>query len=233
MKKEVKYLCVSKFALLNIIILLLNSGFIWAQTSENKLIETSETELWQGISVKKKITKKWSVGLEENIRLSDSGRRFETGLLETMLQYKLLKNIKLKAAYRYSFKPVTTANRQRLSVSASGKWKVNKRWKWSHRVKYQYAFVRNRQESSKVLRYKTELTYNIRKSKWNPFFSAECFYRFSYKENLFDAYRLAIGADYKWHKRQTFNIAYMQEKELNENLPKRYHIFYLAYSFDI
>jgi len=93
--------------------------------------------------------------------------------------------------------------------------------------------VRNREESSKVLRYKSELTYNIRKSKSNPFASAECFYDFHYKGNQFDGYRLALGADYKWHKKQTLSLIYMYESELNQNLPESSNIFYIGYEFDL
>lgn len=229
MKKQLYFFikCVFLYAII------LNGCFVIAQTNENKL-RWNETELWQGIAVNKRLTKKWSVGLEENIRLGNSGRQFETGLLETTLSYKLLKKLKLDVAYRYSFRPITTPNTQRISLSASGKCKLNKRWQWSHRVKYQYDFVANRQETDKQMRYKTKLTYNIRKSKLNPFLSAEGFYRFCFDEgNQFDRYRLALGADYKCRKKQDVSFGYIYESSLNENVNEFNNVFYIVYSFDL
>ena len=225
-----KFICNTKF--IPLFVMLLISQMVLAQTSENKNSIQSEAEFWYGISVEKKINKKWNIGLEENLRLNESGRQFGTLLFETHLSYKLSKKLRLKAAYRYSFKKASSSNVQRLSIAANRKWKINKRWRLSHRLKYQYDFTPNRQETRKLLRYKSEVTYNIRKSKWNPFFSAECFYRFYYKGNHFERYRLAIGGDYKWHKRQAFSFAYMQERDLNENVREITNILNVAYSFD-
>lgn len=211
-------------------------------TSKNYAQTDSDWASWNTIGVEYKLNKKWSFGLEEQVRLKENISVVDNYFTQLSADYKLFKGFKLGAGVRYIRDNDNQGNIQgyenhfRFQIDAMYKHEIND-FKIGYRLRYQ-----NKNElgvsydegdyANQNIRFKTSLEYNIKNWKLDPKFSAEIFNRFQEgKENGFNKYRLTLGTDYKVKNFGKLGVFYRFEKELNVDFPETKNIIGLNYTY--
>lgn len=226
--------------------------------------------LWVSADVEKKITKKWSVEAEGELRMKDNVSTVDRFSIGISTSYKLNKWLKADAGYDYLH------SREEGGVTESGKYYNSTYWYPRHRVHasltesfkagrfrisvrerwvYTYTpeFNRNRLdmrttsstygqvlsktlegECENVLRLKLNVEYNIRKSSFTPFVSAEAYLPFT---NVcfgqVTKMRYSVGTEYKLSKKQQLKVYYLFQDKTHKGYenPVDMHVFGAGYSY--
>ena len=69
--------------------------------------------------------------------------------------------------------------------------------------------------------------------KYEPFVSTEIYYLLDNSGKYFNRIRYKIGTDYELNKRNTINLFYMIQQELNSKNPVRAFILGLGYRYTL
>ena len=180
--------------------------------------------LWMTASVDKKITKRWSVGFDEELRLFDNISRVNLFFSNIGVNYRI-KSFKFSLVYRLVNKNQDDqyySKRHRLYVDAAYKYKLNL-WTFNYRLRAQ-GQVRDYYSSDdgkyieSYLRHKFEIDYDF--NKFTPYVAAE--FRFqlnnpSFKEanDLWNRMRFYLGCNYEFNKVHSMGIYYMVQHDFN------------------
>lgn len=220
-----------------ILVVLLISAITYAQD------DTSDLASWNTIGIEYKLNKKWSFGLEEQLRLKNNISEIDEYFTELISSYKISKDFKLGFGLRYIRQNDTEGNIQgyenhfRFHLDATYKHKID-RITLSYRLRYQ-----NKNElgisydegdyANQNLRLKTAIKYNIDNWPLDPKFSAEIFNRFQEdgEKNGFTKYRLTLGTDYKIKNFGKLGLFYRYQKEINIDIPETLNIIGLKYTY--
>lgn len=204
--------------------------------------DTSDWASWNTIGLKYKLNKKWSFGLEEQLRLKEDISVIDEFFTQMTASYKILKNFKLGAGVRYIRENDNQGNIQgyenhfRFNLDAIYKHKLD-RFSLGYRLRYQ-----NKNElgvssdegdyANQNIRLKTSIKYNVKNWSLDPKFSAEIFNRFQEgKDNGFNKYRVTLGTDYEIKNFGEIGLFYRFEKELNVDVPEKTNIIGLKYTY--
>ena len=211
-------------------------------TSKNYAQTDSDWASWNTIGVEYKLNKKWSFGLEEQLRLKENISVVDNYFTQLSADYKLFKGFKLGAGVRYIRDNDNQGNIQgyenhfRFHIDAMYKHEIND-FKIGYRLRYQ-----NKNElgvsydegdyANQNIRFKTSLEYNFKNWKLDPKFSAEIFNKFQEgDDNGFNKYRLTLGTDYKIKGFGKLGVFYRFEKDLNVDFPDTTNILGLKYTY--
>jgi hypothetical protein len=213
-------------------------------TSKNYAQTDSDWASWNTIGVEYKLNKKWSFGLEEQLRLKENISVVDNYFTQLSADYKLFKGFKLGAGVRYIRDNDNQGNIQgyenhfRFQIDAMYKHEIND-FKIGYRLRYQ-----NKNElgvssdegdyANQNIRFKTSLEYNIKHWKLDPKFSAEIFNKFQEgEENGANKFRLTLGTDYKIENFGKIGVFYRYQKELNVDFPEETNVVGLKYIYTI
>jgi long-subunit fatty acid transport protein len=141
--------------------------------------------------------------------------------------YKLTKQFKIGADYRYSVRD--GANTNRYGASITFKEGFND-LDVSLRTRLLYSVVADAAEGT-AWRNKLGLDYKINK-EFSAGASGELFYAISNEIDQFDNYRLQGGLTYSPNKHHSFDVAYVYDHEFNVNNPHTMHILSIGYVYD-
>jgi len=214
---------------------------------------------WLGVSAEKKLSKKWSVGLETEYRLRNSLKTTDRWSVGVGADYKILKQLKVSANYKFlmlnnresintskgKWTPSYWGPRHRVDVSLTGNIDVG-RFNFSLRERWQYTYrpeTKSRTydagsqdwdavkgKGKNVLRSRAQVEYNIPRCKVDPFASAECFL----DDSGFYKGRYMVGAEWKITKQHSLDFSYIyQSIKDNEDFDSDpdMHIVSVAYKF--
>ncbi|PCJ96084.1 MAG: hypothetical protein COA50_07845 [Flavobacteriaceae bacterium] len=221
-----------------ILVVLLSVSWIFAQ--EGGLEEVKDLEAWSTIGLEYKLNKKWSFGLEEQLRLKTDVSEIDKYFTQFEAKYKAFDNLEFGGGVRYLRENDTKGNIQgyenhfRFQLDMSYKHKIND-FSLKYRLRYQ-----NKNElgistsdadyAKQHIRFKTSIGYNIKEWKLDPKFSAELFNHFEEGEdNGLNKYRLTLGTDYKIKKVGKIGFFYRMEKELRVDIPRTTNIIGLKF----
>ncbi|MCK4663352.1 MAG: DUF2490 domain-containing protein [Bacteroidales bacterium] len=216
-----------------IIIFFINLSCIYSQVND--------FESWSCIEIKKKITKKIEFIFEEELRLNDNSTKIKKIYSDIGLSYSFNKHIKLVGYYRFIKKRKYDSyysNRHRLYADIFLKNKFN-RLTIAYRTRYQAKYVDIYSSEDgfiprKYNRNKLSLKYDIKKNPISPYCSFEAYYQLNNPEgNEFDKIRYTCGIDYKFNKRNSLDIYYRLQKQININNPVNSYILGLKYCYSI
>ncbi|GAA3650572.1 DUF2490 domain-containing protein [Flavivirga jejuensis] len=217
-------------------------GIFFTNASYSQTDDTNDLASWNTIAIKYKLNKKWSFGLEEQLRLKSNVSEIDNYFTQLNAEYEIFNNFELGGGLRYVRKNDNQGNVQgyenhfRFNIDASYKHKIND-FSLKYRLRYQ-----NKNElgvsnsegdyANQHIRFKTAVGYNIKKWKLDPKFSAELFHHFEEGEDSeFDKYRLTLGTSYEFKKNGKIDVFYRIEKELNETTPETTNIIGLKYTY--
>jgi hypothetical protein len=200
--------------------------------------------MWNTISIEKEITKKFSLILDEEIRLRDNFSQLNLLYTNFGASYKIIKGLKVALIYRliekYEGTNYTFSFRNRLMLDISYRYKIQD-FSISYRSRLQYE-VRNYYSSDKgklpekFWRNKFEVKYDI--NKFTPYVGVELRYQMNDPRNqLADGgwhrARYFIGVDYDINKRNSVGIYYLIQREYYVVDPMDLYILGLQYSLTL
>jgi hypothetical protein len=200
--------------------------------------QVNDAGLWVGVNVEKKITKKLTAALSEELRFNENVSELGTAFTEAGVEYKLVKNLTVGVAYRFIQKRQLDdfySLRHRGIASLTYKLKA-KRIEISIREKYQAQYTDvNSSDDGKVpdvyLRNKLTIKYDSQK-KYTPFVASELFYQLNNPDgNEFDNVRYTAGFEYKFNKLNSADLFYLLNREFNVNNPLTEYIIGISYTY--
>jgi hypothetical protein len=171
---------------------------------------TAQTEgaTWSSIRVQKKLSKKFKVFMEPQLRWTDS--ELEQRLLETGVDYEPIKYFSTTIIHRYSIETTNNGrvNEHRFALDLNGNIKLNN-WKPEARIRYTNLQDFNADGGVNFLRYKVGVGYDLKRIRTNPEISAEAFQELV--GNSIKKMRYTIGASHDFNKTISSGIAYKRE----------------------
>lgn len=209
-----------------LIVLLLIWGFNgWAQESIDR-----DNELWTGISLRYKLSKKMQFGLDQQVRISENISIVRSTFFEFGARYRFNKHFSLKGQYRYTFRN-ESRNVNRFSLDANFKWKWKKvDLKFDYRTRVQHAMVVHTGEPNTYLRNRLQLSYYGFK-RIEPNISYENFFKFI-DHNEFRGNRYLLGLDIKLNKELDLSLNYGIDQEINTKNPSAKNIYIAVLKYD-
>lgn len=179
---------------------------------------------WATLSLDKKINKKITVNLDEELRLFDNWQQVNLFFTNISVDYRTSKHFKFSLAYRFINKNQLEyySQRHRLYVDASYRQKWNN-FNFIYRLRLQ-GQVRDLNSSEKgnniesFMRHKFDLQYSYK--KFTPYLSAEFRYQFTNPffpegNDEWDRGRYYIGCDYDFNKKNAINLYFMLQHDYN------------------
>lgn len=199
-------------------------------------------ESWSSLTLEYKPDKKWTFGLEGELRLKNDASDVDQYFTQFSIDYKLFPGFELGGGLRYIRNNDLQGKIQgyekhfRFHLDLSYRHRTGA-FSFRHRLRYQ-----NRNElgvsasagdiANKHIRFKTTLTYKIKNWKLDPVFSAEIFRHVAEEgESAFDKYRLTIGTAYRTRKLGKIGLFYRMEHTLNAILPITTNILMVKYTY--
>lgn len=207
---------------------------------EGTTIVTSDLETWSKVGLKFKVHKKFTIQLDQGLRLNNNSTIADQYFTDLGFKYKATKNLKFGVGLRYIGDRGGNDlfdNDFRINLDAIFKHKV-KSFDFQYRLRYQN---KNEMGLSTVdgdyyknyFRIKAGLKYNIKNWKFDPVFSTELYRDMTKVTGGFDNLRLTLGTSYKMNKFGTLGMYYRVEQELAVSYPKTTYIVGLNYVFTI
>jgi len=203
--------------------------FLFLSFISSKLFsQTTDFQTWNSASVEKSLSKKWSVSLENELRLQDNSTRLRTDYIDLQTKYKWTKRFDVSGAYRFIIKPDEID--QRIYADFAYEQPLDK-WSIDGRIRVQHQFNPTSQDED-YLRPQVTVHFKLSK-KWEPFLEEEFFYRIFYnKGNEFDESRTSAGTKYKFNKHNSLKAFYLYEYQFNVNDPLRANVMGVSYQYD-
>lgn len=195
---------------------------------------------WISATVLFDLPKKFNVSITEESRLRNlSGILLNQTHTELEVQYKGLKNIDLACIYRFAQKREDNQyfySRHRFNTEASYENDI-KRFGFSYRLRYQYQTKQFKEDAfdeipDHHIRNRVKFTYNIRRTKLEPYIFTELFNPLNrYEEQFFDEYRIGGGIRFPLNKKNRLNLGLFYNYEI-DNSPTSAWIFTLGYRWE-
>ncbi|MBP9637176.1 MAG: DUF2490 domain-containing protein [Bacteroidaceae bacterium] len=214
------------------------------------------------LELEKEITKKFDISFEEEWRTRNDFQTTDRWMTTIGADYKLNEMLKFGADYSLinynspnaKFAQWEVRHRWSAYLTASaevGRVKISLREKYQQTIRMGVPSVSNdstyntetckwdsnpkeRSNPKKVLRSRLELSYNIRKCKFEPFASVEVTNALNDpEEDGISRIRYTIGTEYKLNKQSSINVFYRfnDERELGDSSDREIDSHYLGVGF--
>jgi len=201
--------------------------------------QVNDAGLWTGINLEKKISKRFSVTLSEELRMNENISEAGSFLTDVGLNYKVNKYIRISGSYRFT-------NKRQLDDSYSERHRyyfdLNLRTKYSFftfnlrsRYQSQYKDI-NSSAGGKIpdhyLRNKLSIKYELNKKI--DFFISNEFYTplRTYDKLLYDNIRYNFGVEYTFNKMHSIDLSYLIQREYNVKNPETDYVICIGYNFN-
>jgi len=225
-----------KIIRLSLIFLLLNlSSNVWAQYNDAALWTSLEAET----TFKKNLKFRGEIGY----RLNDNYQKTDKYYVETGIQYKFNKFLRLSTEYRFIQKNIREDNfyatRHRFTSEIKSGYKfAGMRFNWTG--KYQFKIFDEAEhnwgntKTISHIRNKFQLKYKIKGKTLYPYVYYEFFIPLNvmnlYQYSL-ESHRIAGGLEYQFNKKNSIKLYFLYEKELHEIEDINSFISGIGYSF--
>ena len=203
------------------------------------LAQINDFELWSGVQLRKNITKKLRVSFEEEIRFNENISDIKKFYSEIGLSYRLNKHIRFAARYRFTENKTILSyysTRHRIMADISLRYKISRLF-IAFRSRYQIKYIDIYSSETGFVprnhsRNKLSLKYNIRKNPVSPFTSGELYYQLNNPEgNQLDKLRYTAGFEYNINKKNSFDIYFRIQQQINVNNPVKSYIIGVKYFY--
>ncbi len=226
-----------KALFISLLLTVINTNVVFAQYSDL----TGKYSFGANIE----LGKKWEFELSNEFRLNSNSTRLDKNITDLSVQYKSSKILSYELGLRYLLNK-TEFNLWENKVRLNFDFNIKKNFgrfsilsKTRAQVFLNYEGLEDRAKSDDALfREKLSFQYNLKNSKFTPFFSGEIFIEdikdvrkspaFSFKSN---AIRFEVGTKYKINKHNILSGYLGYENELNQVINQRVSIIGLNYKY--
>ncbi|MBQ8705967.1 MAG: DUF2490 domain-containing protein [Paludibacteraceae bacterium] len=223
------------------IILAVFLTFLFATLS--KAQTTHDFGIWYSAGMEKKISADWNVGIGTELRTKHRREYIDRWKLDIHSMYRILRHLKLGAAYEFHLKNQTTGSgtvsvpHHRFMADAVPAMSVNGWLHLSLRERYQYTYRMAKDDidarHKHHLRSRMKAVIATARSKWKPFASAEVFNNMRERFTI-DEIRLTAGTGYRFSPHHSVNIGYMLNlKRSTDSLDKMLHALTTEYIYNL
>ncbi len=196
--------------------------------------QINDAELWTGISISKKITKKISANLEEQVRINNNISSVKSVFTDLGVSCRLNKSLKISGNYRF-------INRGR----NNGVYWISHRFyadlRYTYKAKPLIFIYRNRfytevgQEENGFIREnnernKLEIKIDLDR-RFMPFIASELYY--FVEKAVFNKIRYTVGIDYNLKNRNELSLFYRIQREMNVTNPDYSYIIGVRFSHNL
>lgn len=208
----------------------------------NTTAQVSDFQSWLSVGVKTDISKKFSAGIEAQLRMRDNSTRPNSVLLDPGISFKVNKYLKFAVGYRFSARfsadnVNTTAHRY--NIDAEGRKKFGK-LTVKLRTRFQKGFTditynENRRPYSypAYSRNKLAVEYEISK-RFSPYTEFELFIPLNDpRQRNADRYRATIGSSFDLKNRNAIDCFFRVQHELNTANAETDFIIGIGYNYDL
>lgn len=210
--------------------------------------DLTDVELWTGVGLKYDFHKRFSFELEEQFRLKDDLSTFSQLFTEATLTYdpgkaEWLKPLEFSLGGRHITKNDTKGNKQGIEYFYRYNLDANYTVEFDRlTVGYRFRFQSRNQlylgdlepeVPTNDIRHKASIGYNIKNWKLDPKLTFELFSRQEDDVYGLARYRVRLGSDYSFVKRQDLSFFLMYEKEIDVAEPETIYAIGLKYKFGI
>ena len=174
--------------------------------------QQNDFQSWNSIKISKKIYKRTNFSVKEGIRFRENSSLISKNFTDVKISHRIKKtDFEVSVGYRFSNDfdlDFTSENKYRYYSDFSSKYKY-KRFKFSLRDRFQ--LQGNNSNYTAIFRQKTEVSYNVRKTPFEPFVQLELFINFNQQ---FEKLRYTTGFSYPIMKDLNATIFYRIQQPL-------------------
>lgn len=208
--------------------------------AQDNVIEVEkDLESWSSASLNYSINSNWKVDLNQQLRLKDNSNTVDVYFTQLGVKYKFKYNISLGAGLRYMRENDTKGkiqgyeNHLRWNTDINYKLPIN-RFSLKYRLRYQSKTELNvpTAEARTNFRFKTGLSYDIKRSKLTPVLALEMFHNADSEKDISKT-RFTLGLSYVMKKAGEVVLFYGVENKRSDLSPKETQIIGLKYEFDL
>jgi hypothetical protein len=196
--------------------------------------------LWTGVQIEKDLGKRFEVELEFANRLEDNLNQRDETFADASISYRISD---WAAGFGYRFTNNYDPERD-YSLSHRYIWQIRYRPDWNrfsfdYRIRFQSQYFNIRSsEHGKIpdnyIRNRLKVSYNIKKSDFEPTISYEYFYRLNQMgSDRFERRRLTLSMEYEINKDNTIGLAWIYHENFNVTNPVKRYIISLEYKLEI
>ncbi len=186
-----------------------------------------DEEFWYSAEINKKITEKFKVEFERQIRLNDDYSTKYKSLSETSISYQVFPVIELSAKYRYVVKTSKTEER----ISFGSKFSLSDNWYIpTYKIKLQQDFNEDNLPKDFVLRFKMNFDFpplfNL-----NPSIYFESYHTKESNNYNFDKFRISPSVDFCITSQSSLKLFFIYKGEIKDSITEATKIFGTKYEF--
>jgi len=200
----------------NSILLLFLPFFAWSQQQD--------FQLWSNLELNYKLAKKVKISLDQSYRIRENATISDLFFTNLSLSYKLSKHHSVALGYRMINDFDLNSNielKHRYYSDYNYRFK-QKRLTIRNRLRFQY------QSQNITIRDKASISYNVKKTPFEPFTSFEIYY----KNKSLDKWRYTLGGAYPLAKKTNFSVFYRIQKDINAKKPEELYILGIGLDYN-
>lgn len=198
--------------------------------STNLLAQENDFQFWSTFSVDKKLDKATNVYLKHSLRFRENASILSKSFTDVRIKFKHNK----KWSFAVGFRDINEWNKEiqkeQRNRYYSDIYFSKKLDRLNTSVRNRLQYQGNDSEYIFIFRQKLTLTYNIRKTKFDPDLSIEYFYN---REDKINKMRYTFGLSYPLSKDLDLELAYRIQQALNASNPETLFIFEGKLSYDL
>lgn len=199
--------------------------------------------LWSDFAIEKKLSKKFSLELEEELRFNQNISRLNYIHSSIGAGYRLNKSIRFALSYRFTAKYLLEDEfsfRHRLALDGSYRYSFSN-FSIGYRSRIQ-SELKNYNSSKKgknpAWEWRNKLTVKYTFNRIEPFINTEIFFQIKDERNpkldkTLYKFRLSAGLDYKVNKRNDVGLFFLIQRGANDDDPNELNVLGLSYKFEI
>jgi len=208
-----------------------NSILLLLFTSFCSFSQQSDFQYWSSFKLTKKVYKRTNISVKEGLRFRENSSLLSKTFTDVKLSHRIKKtDLEFSAGYRFSDDyaiDFSSEYKHRYYFDFSSKYDY-KRFNIALRDRFQYQG--NNSSFKALFRQKIELSYNVRKTPFEPYIQFEFFLNF---DDQFEKLRYTAGFSYPILKKMNANLFYRIQQELNSSNPENFFILGTSLSYKL
>lgn len=201
--------------------------------------QVKDAQLWNSIEIEKKINKKFTLNLVEEIRFAENISLLDQHFTEIGLEYKLNKHLFFAGGYRFSQKH-----------DIENVYKIRNRWFVEASYKFKFkdlSFVLKSNFHSQYSQYYSSATGKVPENysqnkltvkyilnrRFKPYTSVDCYFPLNDSDlKGIDEIRLVLGNEYSIYKHLILNTFYQIQQEFDVKNPETNFVIGLGLKYE-